>query len=124
MPERLPAAVERALRAGTATRLELAALTREEAGGSSVKRSANGCVDPPASGGSPFYARARPHARSSQAAPGPYRLSLCVVPVPPIVAASIPEEPAYRPAARMAQPVDTAIGHLGFRCIVRVASAS
>ena len=25
----------------------------------------------------------------------------------------------YRPAARMAQPVDTAIGHLGFRCIVR-----
>jgi formylglycine-generating enzyme required for sulfatase activity len=26
----------------------------------------------------------------------------------------------YRPAARMAQPVDTAIGHLGFRCIVRV----
>ena len=28
----------------------------------------------------------------------------------------------YRPAARMAQPVDTAIGHLGFRCIVRVAS--
>ena len=30
----------------------------------------------------------------------------------------------YRPAARMAQPVDTAIGHLGFRCIVRVASAS
>ena len=30
----------------------------------------------------------------------------------------------YRPAARMAQPVDTAIGHLGFRCIVRVVSAS
>jgi len=28
----------------------------------------------------------------------------------------------YRPAARMAQPVDTAIGHLGFRCIVRVAT--
>jgi sulfatase modifying factor 1 len=27
----------------------------------------------------------------------------------------------YRPAARMAQPVDTAIGHLGFRCIVRAA---
>jgi sulfatase modifying factor 1 len=26
----------------------------------------------------------------------------------------------YRPAARMAQPVDTAICHLGFRCIVRV----
>jgi sulfatase modifying factor 1 len=25
----------------------------------------------------------------------------------------------YRPAARMAQPIDTAIGHLGFRCIVR-----
>ncbi len=25
----------------------------------------------------------------------------------------------YRPAARMAQPVDTSIGHLGFRCIVR-----
>ncbi len=30
----------------------------------------------------------------------------------------------YRPAARMAQPVDTAIGHLGFRCIVRVASGA
>jgi formylglycine-generating enzyme required for sulfatase activity len=30
----------------------------------------------------------------------------------------------YRPAARMAQPIDTAIGHLGFRCIVRAASAS
>ena len=29
----------------------------------------------------------------------------------------------YRPAARMAQPVDTAICHLGFRCIVRVAAA-
>jgi formylglycine-generating enzyme required for sulfatase activity len=27
----------------------------------------------------------------------------------------------YRPAARMAQPVDTSICHLGFRCIVRVA---
>jgi formylglycine-generating enzyme required for sulfatase activity len=26
----------------------------------------------------------------------------------------------YRPAARMAQPVDTATCHLGFRCIVRV----
>ena len=25
----------------------------------------------------------------------------------------------YRPAARMAQPVDTSIWHLGFRCIVR-----
>lgn len=25
----------------------------------------------------------------------------------------------YRPAARMAQPVDTSIGHLGFRCILR-----
>jgi len=26
----------------------------------------------------------------------------------------------YRPAARMAQPVDTSTCHLGFRCIVRV----
>ena len=25
----------------------------------------------------------------------------------------------YRPAARMAQPIDTSISHLGFRCIVR-----
>jgi formylglycine-generating enzyme required for sulfatase activity len=25
----------------------------------------------------------------------------------------------YRPAARMAQPVDTATSHLGFRCILR-----
>ena len=29
----------------------------------------------------------------------------------------------YRPAARMAQPIDTAIGHLGFRCVVRDVSA-
>jgi sulfatase modifying factor 1 len=28
----------------------------------------------------------------------------------------------YRPAARMAQPVDTSTSHLGFRCIVRFAS--
>jgi formylglycine-generating enzyme required for sulfatase activity len=28
----------------------------------------------------------------------------------------------YRPAARMAQPVDTSISHLGFRCIVRSAA--
>jgi sulfatase modifying factor 1 len=28
----------------------------------------------------------------------------------------------YRPAARMAQPVDTSTCHLGFRCIVRVAA--
>jgi formylglycine-generating enzyme required for sulfatase activity len=27
----------------------------------------------------------------------------------------------YRPAARMAQPVDTSICHLGFRCVVRPA---
>jgi formylglycine-generating enzyme len=26
----------------------------------------------------------------------------------------------YRPAARMAQPIDTSTRHLGFRCIVRV----
>jgi sulfatase modifying factor 1 len=26
----------------------------------------------------------------------------------------------YRPAARMAQPIDTSTGHLGFRCVVRV----
>ena len=25
----------------------------------------------------------------------------------------------YRPAARMAQPVDTSTSHLGFRCLVR-----
>ncbi|WP_420836813.1 formylglycine-generating enzyme family protein [Bradyrhizobium algeriense] len=30
----------------------------------------------------------------------------------------------YRPAARMAQPVDTSISHLGFRCIVRGSAAS
>jgi formylglycine-generating enzyme len=29
----------------------------------------------------------------------------------------------YRPAARMAQPIDTATSHLGFRCIVREAAA-
>ena len=30
----------------------------------------------------------------------------------------------YRPAARMAQPVDTSTCHLGFRCIVRVSRAA
>ncbi|MGH6861224.1 MAG: formylglycine-generating enzyme family protein [Phyllobacterium sp.] len=30
----------------------------------------------------------------------------------------------YRPAARHAQPVDTSMGHIGFRCIVRVAADS
>jgi len=29
----------------------------------------------------------------------------------------------YRPAARMAQPVDTSTCHLGFRCIIRSAPA-
>jgi sulfatase modifying factor 1 len=29
----------------------------------------------------------------------------------------------YRPAARMAQPIDTSTCHLGFRCIVRSAPA-
>ena len=29
----------------------------------------------------------------------------------------------YRPAARMAQPIDTSTCHLGFRCIVRVTPA-
>jgi formylglycine-generating enzyme required for sulfatase activity len=28
----------------------------------------------------------------------------------------------YRPAARMPQPIDTATGHLGFRCVVRAAT--
>ena len=27
----------------------------------------------------------------------------------------------YRPAARSAQPIDTATGHIGFRCVVRIA---
>jgi formylglycine-generating enzyme required for sulfatase activity len=30
----------------------------------------------------------------------------------------------YRPAARMAQPVDTSTSHLGFRCIVRPAASA
>ena len=30
----------------------------------------------------------------------------------------------YRPSARMAQPIDTSTCHLGFRCIVRVASVT
>ena len=29
----------------------------------------------------------------------------------------------YRPAARMAQPIDTSISHLGFRLIVRAGAA-
>ncbi|MBL1097875.1 formylglycine-generating enzyme family protein [Streptomyces sp. 205] len=29
----------------------------------------------------------------------------------------------YRPAARLAQPVDTTTGHVGFRCVVRTAAA-
>ena len=30
----------------------------------------------------------------------------------------------YRPAARMAQPVDTSTCHLGFRCIIREIAAA
>jgi formylglycine-generating enzyme len=30
-----------------------------------------------------------------------------------------PNRRRYRPAARMAQPVDTSTSHLGFRCLVR-----
>ena len=30
----------------------------------------------------------------------------------------------YRPAARMAQPIDTSICHLGFRCIIRAAKSA
>ena len=30
----------------------------------------------------------------------------------------------YRPAARMAQPIDTSISHLGFRCVVRPAAGA
>jgi formylglycine-generating enzyme required for sulfatase activity len=30
----------------------------------------------------------------------------------------------YRPAARMAQPIDTSISHLGFRCVVHPHRAS
>jgi len=26
----------------------------------------------------------------------------------------------YRPAARMAQPIDTSTCHLGFRCVIRI----
>ena len=96
MPERLPAAVERALRAGTATRLELAALTREEAG--ELLGEALGETDASGlyadSGGNPFYLEqlARMLDRAG-AAPGPVpELSLGGVQVPPIVAAAIAEE--------------------------------
>ena len=69
MPERLPAAVERALRAGTASRLELGALSRDEAGellGDALdagrwRRSLHGQRRQPV-----LSPAARPHARSSR----------------------------------------------------------
>ena len=74
MPERLPAAVERALRAGTASRLELGALSRDEAGellgdGLGAADAAGLYTD---SGGNPFYLQqlARMLDRAG-AAPGP-----------------------------------------------------
>jgi sulfatase modifying factor 1 len=30
----------------------------------------------------------------------------------------------YRPAARMAQPIDTGTSHLGFRCVVRTTTSA
>jgi predicted ATPase len=96
MPERRLAALERAQRAGTITRVELGALTRAEAGellGETAARAdAAGLYDD--SGGNPFYLEqlARMLDRPG-AAPGPApELSLGGVQVPRIVAAAIAEE--------------------------------
>ena len=96
MPERLPAAVERALRAGTASRIELGALSRDEAGellgdGLDAGDGDDLYTD---SGGNPFYLQqlARMLDRAGAAPVPAPELSLGGVQVPPIVAAAIAEE--------------------------------
>src|SRR3954454_12892739 len=95
VPERLSAALERADREGTLTRLELRALTRSEAGqllGESVEGSL-ATVLYEESGGNPFYleqlarspGRALPGHSASEISPGE-------MDVPPMVAAALNEE--------------------------------
>ena len=92
-----PAVLERAERAGTATRLELGALTRDEAddSGSATGRShGNNLYED--SGGNPFYLE-RLHPRMldrARPAPGPQggRPPFGGAHVPPVVAAAIAEE--------------------------------
>ena len=96
MGERLTASVERAHRAGTLTRIELSALTREEArelvgdilGGAEPSRLYQ------ESGGNPFYLEqlVRSAGRPGTRSPGATEPSLAGVDVPPAVAAALAEE--------------------------------
>jgi ATP/maltotriose-dependent transcriptional regulator MalT len=94
-PEPLAAALERADRAEALTRLELGALTLDEARELLGERvdAAGAAVLYQESGGNPFYleqlARSPGHARGATSAP---RISLTGVEVPPAVAASLSEE--------------------------------
>ena len=96
LPERLGAALERAHRAGSLTRLELGRLEREDAGrllGEDVDAAlADSLYEE--SGGNPFFleqlARA-PHPVGTSPAQGP-ALNLAGIEVPPAVAAALTEE--------------------------------
>ena len=96
IPDRLAAALERAHRAGLLTRIELGALSAEEARellGASVD-SADATVLYEESGGNPFYleqlARSRDHAPAASAAHD--EASLAAMGVPSAVAAALTEE--------------------------------
>jgi DNA-binding NarL/FixJ family response regulator/tetratricopeptide (TPR) repeat protein len=95
LPERLPAALERAQRAGALTTIELGALTREEA--RELLGTTTGLADAPVlyeeSGGNPFYleqlARSAVHAGGTT--PGA-EISMTGIRVPSAVAASLSRE--------------------------------
>jgi len=96
VPGRLSAALERAAREGTLTRLELCALTRSEAGellGESVEgRLATVLYEE--SGGNPFYLEQLARSRGPALLPGriPSETSPGDMEVPPMVAAALNEE--------------------------------
>jgi DNA-binding NarL/FixJ family response regulator/tetratricopeptide (TPR) repeat protein len=96
MPERLSMALERAHRAETLVRIELAALTRAEAreylGEGFGSAEADALYEE--SGGNPFYLEqlARSAYRTAQAAPTVADISLTDIEVPPSVAAALAEE--------------------------------
>jgi DNA-binding CsgD family transcriptional regulator/tetratricopeptide (TPR) repeat protein len=96
VPERLSAALERARRAGTLTRIELATLSRGEAReflGEEVDDAAAAALYEE-SGGNPFYLEqlARSLDRGSPASPAFADISPAAVEVPPPVAAALAQE--------------------------------
>jgi len=96
MPERLSAALERAHRAATLTRIELGALTPSQAReflGEAVD-GADATVLYEDSGGNPFYLEqlARALDRAGGPAPGVREMSLAAIGVPSTVAAALTEE--------------------------------